>query len=431
MLSEPEHSWRRHPVWKHAGTVAICAALVVGVIVAAIYTGSGVRGHSASHAVHKTYAPLLAAVTTTADSNSFDFTFTGSDSPGTRSDSGAQTNMGVPTTFISQTLTFDGNGVVNTDPYVTLSRTDSASSYGAVTLVVDDSDAWEFGAGDAGVDPGSDTGPGDPLSQFGQEVEDSIGTGEGGLAMMGLADPYGRLDLAENMITSATETGTGMVDGTAVTTYAVTINVENEAIQAGLSPEQQATIDQALTFLQQQGYTGTSELVSVDGAGYIREIKSTVTFASGASVVGDQTYSDFGCAGTVTPGDPVVRAGASRLRLTRSAGGGRADLSSHDQHHRCVDYHDDFGPATLPHPDDRIGLDHFTHERAGGLKLTTGRPRARSILANSSATRAGAASSKTASSNRGTWGHASANHCRSPPTPAPAPCRRLSVLVRW
>jgi hypothetical protein len=273
----------------------ICAALVAGVIVAAMYTGSGVRDHSAGHAVHKKYAPLLAAVTTTTDSSSFAFTFTGSDNPGTQSDSGAQT------------LTFDGNGVVNTDPYVTISRTDSASSYGPVSLVVDDSDAWEFGAGNFGVSPGSDTGPGDPLAQFGQEVENSIGTGEGALAMMGLADPYGRLDLAKNMITSATETGSGMVDGTAVTTYAVTINVENEANQAGLSPEQQATIDQALTFLQQQSYTGTTELVSVDGAGYIREIKSTVTFASGASVVGDQTYSDFGCAGTVTPGNPVVQ----------------------------------------------------------------------------------------------------------------------------
>ena len=176
-----------------------------------------------------------------------------------------------------------------------------------MTLVVDDSDAWEFGAGNAGVTPGSDTGPGDPLSQFGQEVENSIGTGEGGLAMMGLADPYGRLDLAVNMITGATQTGTGLVDGTPVTTYAVTINVENEAHQAGLSPEQQATIDQALTFLQQQGYTGTSEVVSVDAAGYIREIKSTVTFASAASVVGDQTYSNFGCAGTVIPGDPLVQ----------------------------------------------------------------------------------------------------------------------------
>ena len=245
--------------------------------------------------VHKNYAPLLAAVSTTTDSSSFDFTFAGTDNPGTQSDSGGQAD------------TFDGDGVVNTNPYVTLSRSDSASSYGAVTLVVDDSDAWEFGAGNAGVDPGSNSGPGDPLSQFAQEVENSIGTGQGGLAMMGLADPYGRLDLAENMITDATETGTGTVDGTAVTTYAVTINVENEANQAGLSPEQQTTIDQALTFLKQQGYSGTSELVSVDGAGYIREIKSTVTFASGASVVGDQTYSDFGCAGTVTPGDPVVQ----------------------------------------------------------------------------------------------------------------------------
>jgi hypothetical protein len=305
MLSEPGHSWRRRPAWKHAVTVVICAAIVAGVIVAAMYTASGVRGgHRPSHDVHKRYALLAAAIATTTDSSSFDFTFAGSDNPGTQSGSGAQTNQGGP---VAQTLTFDGNGVVNTDPYVTLSRTDSSSSYGSVTLVVNDSDAWEFGAGNFGVSPGSDTGPGDPLSQFGQEVENSIGTGEGGLAMMGLADPYGRLDLAENMITSATETGTGMVDGSAVTTYAVTINVENEANQAGLSPEQQTTIDHALTFLQQQGYTGTSEVVSVDGAGYIREIKSTVTFASGASVVGDQTYSNFGCAGTVKPGDPVVQ----------------------------------------------------------------------------------------------------------------------------
>ena len=301
MLSGPDHSWRRHAVWRHAGTVVVCAALVAGVIVAALYTGSGGHGHSDGHDVvkrhdvHEKYAPLLAAVTTTTDSSGFDFTFTESDNPGTQSGSGAQAQI------------FDGNGVVNTNPYVTLSRSDSGSSYGAVTLVVDDSDAWEFGAGDAGVNPGSNSGPGDPLSQFGQEVENSIGTGQGGLAMMGLADPYGRLDLAKNMVTSAAEAGTSTVDGMAVTIYAVTINVENEANQVGLSPEQQTTIDQALAFLQQQGYSGTSELVSVDGAGYIREIKSTVTFASGASVVGDQTYSDFGCEGTVTPGDPEVQ----------------------------------------------------------------------------------------------------------------------------
>jgi hypothetical protein len=125
---------------------------------------------------------------------------------------------------------------------------------------------------------------------------------------MGLADPYGRLDLAQNMITGATETGTGTVDGDTVTVYAVTINVENEANQAGLSPEQQTTIDQALAVLRNQDYTGTSEVVSIDGAGYIREIKTSVTFSTGASVVGDQIYSNFGCGGTLTPGSPLVQA---------------------------------------------------------------------------------------------------------------------------
>jgi hypothetical protein len=81
-------------MWRHAGTVVICAALVAGVIVAALYTGSGAHGHSAGHDVvkrhdvHEKYAPLLAAVTTTTDSSSFDFTFTESDNPGTQSGSG-------------------------------------------------------------------------------------------------------------------------------------------------------------------------------------------------------------------------------------------------------------------------------------------------------------------------------------------------------
>jgi hypothetical protein len=61
MLSELDHWWRRHPASRHAGTVVICAALVAGVIVAAMYTGSGARGHSASHDVHKRYALLPAS----------------------------------------------------------------------------------------------------------------------------------------------------------------------------------------------------------------------------------------------------------------------------------------------------------------------------------------------------------------------------------
>ncbi len=333
MLNEPKQSWRGHPVWRHAGIFAICAVLVAGVIVAAFYTGSGSHHPSANHGVHNRSGPhhghgihqkdiplLAAAVTTTADSSSFDFTFTGADTSGTQVDPGGivvspgGTANGYSDAPISKTaqssqttLSVAGTGVVDTDPYVTLDRTDSGSTYGPVSLVVDDSDVWEFGASNEGVNPGTDSGPGESLSQFAQVVESSIGTGEGALSMMGLADPYGRLDLAQNMITGATESGTGTVDGDAVTIYAVTINVENEANQAGLSPEQQSTIDQALTVLQHQDYTGTSELVSVDGAGYIREIKTSVTFSTGASVVGDQIYSNFGCGGTVTPGSPLVK----------------------------------------------------------------------------------------------------------------------------
>jgi hypothetical protein len=337
MLNETTQSLLSHRIWRHVGIFAICAALVGGAIVAAVYTGSGGHHPSAhpdvhksggahhSHGIHQKDIPVLsAAVTTTADSSSFDFTFTGADTSGTQANGGS--TVAIPgdtvngsseapsakTTQSTQspqtTLTVAGTGVVNTAPYVTLDRTDSESTYGPVSLVVDDSNVWEFGASHAGVDPGTDSGPGDPLSQFAQVVEGSIGSGDGALSMMGLADPYGRLDLAQNMITGATETGTGTVDGDTVTVYAVTINVENEANQAGLSPEQQTTIDQALAVLRNQDYTGTSEVVSIDGAGYIREIKTSVTFSTGASVVGDQIYSNFGCGGTLTPGSPLVQA---------------------------------------------------------------------------------------------------------------------------
>jgi hypothetical protein len=291
MVNGPDRWRQRLRVRRHVGTVGMVAVLVGGVAAAVAITGSGHHGQRArSHAGGKRDAALLSALSSTDGSGSFDFTYATSDVSG------------------AQTFTFDGHGVVDTSPYATMAISDAASSYGAVTLVVNDNDAWEFGAGDFGVDPGSNSGPGMPLSQFAQEVEESVGSGVGALDMMGLADPAGRLDLAANMITSANEVGVGSVDGMVVTTYAVTINVENAVNQPGLSPEQHATVVQALTYLQQQGYEGTSELVSIDAAGYIREIKSTVSFSSGASVVADETYSDFGCAGTVTPGSPLLGA---------------------------------------------------------------------------------------------------------------------------
>ena len=114
MHNEPRQPWRGHPGWRHAGIFAICAALAAGAIVAAVYTGSGGHHPSASHdvrkrtGVHKGHAthqkdiPLLAAaVTTTADSSSFDFTFTGADTSGRQANPGGMIkNPGGPAKWL-------------------------------------------------------------------------------------------------------------------------------------------------------------------------------------------------------------------------------------------------------------------------------------------------------------------------------------------
>jgi hypothetical protein len=291
MANGPDRWWRRHGAVL-AGIAGLAAALAVAIVLGTGNAGPGPahHTHAASRTAHRQYVRVLSALNTTTDASSFDFTFDVTDTPGSQ-----------------PPLEFDGHGVVNTNPYVTVSMSSPESDYGSVTLVVNDTDAWEFGAGNFGVTPGSDTGPGVSLPQFGQIVESSIGNGEGALSMMGLADPAGRLDLAPNMFTSANETGTGSVDGVPVTIYAVSINAADEADQPGLSAEQQATIAHAVSTLQQQGYQGTDEKVSIDGAGYIREISSTASFSSGGSIVSDETFSNFGCGGTVTAGSAVVQ----------------------------------------------------------------------------------------------------------------------------
>jgi hypothetical protein len=293
MANGPERWWQRH-LSVFVAMAGLAAVLALGIVLG---IGNGTPGpvhhsHVTNRTRHRQYVRVLSALSMTTAASSFDFTFDVTDTPGSS----------------QSPLKFDGHGVVNTDPYVTVSMSAPGSDYGTVTLVVNDTDAWEFGAGNFGVTPGSNTGPGVPLTQFGQIVESSIGNGEGALSMMGLADPAGRLDLASNMFTSANETGTGSVDGVPVTVYAVSIDMANEVDQPGLSAQQQATVSQALSTMREQGYEGTSESVSIDPAGYIVEIKATASFSSGGSVVSDETFSNFGCGGTVTPGSAVVQA---------------------------------------------------------------------------------------------------------------------------
>jgi hypothetical protein len=250
----------------------------------------GVSHHGAIGAMHS----VLAALSDTTDANSYAFDYSTTFQPATDSSPAF-----APTTT-------SGHGVVNLNPYVMVTTNASDSSFPDVTAVFDSDSVWEFGAGNYGTGNAIANSPGNALPGFAQSVEGSLGQGQGALMMVSLANPMGRLTLDQSMIKSAQPAGTGTVDGVAVTNYQITVDLTDALDQPTLSDEQRTTITQALGILNQQGYVGTTEIVSIDAAGYIRETRSMATFSGGGSVSSTNTLSAIGCAGTVTPGRPVV-----------------------------------------------------------------------------------------------------------------------------
>jgi hypothetical protein len=127
--------------------------------------------------------------------------------------------------------------------------------------------------------------------------------------MMGLANPGGYLTITRDAITGAKVLGTGTIEGAPVTNYRVNVDPARLAQVPGLSPEQSTTINAALEVLQREGFTGNTTDVSVDAHGFVVHTTSTNNFADGGSVVSDDTFSQFGCAGAVDlPGRPVSTA---------------------------------------------------------------------------------------------------------------------------
>ena len=219
--------------------------------------------------------------------------------------------------------TTSGHGVVNIHPYVMVTTISAGSSFPGVSAVFDSTRVWEFGAGDYGTGGRGSVAasPGNTLPGFAQLVEGSLGQAQGALMMVDISSPSGRLNLDPSMMTAAQQAGTGTVDGVAVTEYRVTIDLWSELNQPTLSAEQRATITDALAILKQQGYEGTTEIVSVDALeGSSGETKTVATFANGGSVSSDNVLSDIGCAGTVNPRRPGADAGPAGVRLTRPAG---------------------------------------------------------------------------------------------------------------
>ena len=261
--------------------------MILGLVIAA--NEGSVRLDSPRRSPHV----VLTALAATTSAQSYAFAYTTTFQPGS--------NSGRLPALITS-----GHGFVNLNPYVMVTTNAPDSSFPNVTAVFDDTDVWEFGAGDYGTAGTVGSAPGDPLSGFAQSVEASLGQVQGALAMLSLANPTGRLTLDQTMVSSAQPVGTGTVDGVAVTNYEVSIDLSQVLDQPGLSDQQETTIRQALSILDQRGYVGTREVVSIDGAGYIRETVSVASFSDGGSVTSDNTLSEIGCAGTATPGQPSV-----------------------------------------------------------------------------------------------------------------------------
>ena len=84
------------------------------------------------------------------------------------------------------------------------------------------------------------------------------------------------------------------------------MNVARMLALPGMTSEQKNTATTAFAGLQQEGYTHTTVRLGVDDAGYVRASHMVWTFADGGAVTDDSTFSDFGCAGTVTLPGPVA-----------------------------------------------------------------------------------------------------------------------------
>ncbi len=193
-----------------------------------------------------------------------------------------------------------GNGVINTNPLAMVASADIGNGLN-VTVRVDDTDVYELSSGDSGLAPlpTDRSAAGTSLPQFAGITEGTLGSREGAVAMMGMASPTGYLDLIQPAIDAAARTGTGNVDGVPVTNYLVANDLDQLASAAGTTGAEAQTINTALALLKAQGFTTDSVLVSVDGSGYIRQVKATDTFGDGGKVTLESTFSNFGCAGTV------------------------------------------------------------------------------------------------------------------------------------
>lgn len=331
---------RRVGLWSVAALVAI-----VGTVVAIVVTSGSPSG--TRDAASKSH--VLAALSATVSSGSYQFTYEISSTapaqqtaigdtascapPGASALSGAAASASciygsTPGAPVGPPIT--GSGTTDTSPFATVTTAQIGGCEACdVTLRVDSTDVYyDVGSLDANLTPPAGAQGLSPVAidQFAGISDATIGNVEGAWSILYTANPDGYLDLTQDAITTASETGTGTVDGVAVTEYHVTVAAGSQAEQINLSPQEKVAIAAASQQLQSEGYIGTTVDLSIDGAGFIRHLVAVASFNDGATTTTSVTFSDFGCAGTVLmPGQtgsaqpgPCADAPAARATTTTS-----------------------------------------------------------------------------------------------------------------
>jgi hypothetical protein len=298
----------RRPGRRRAVVAGLAAALAIAGVPLLGGLGDDSSGRIDRHITNdEALTAVRAAVGNTVASGSYETDFdTHSTYPTVPASQQCPRESSCPIARSTSTFESSGHGTVNFDPYVSLIVTNS--SYGPRTLYVTSTTVWLSTGGTVGTG-----GPGIPLSAFASSVESALGPSQGALSMIGLASPGGSLNLEQEAVAGAAPAGSGSVDGANVTYYDVTIDMTKLADTPDLTDVQRDTIQAALPLLRQGGYTGTTERVGVDDAGYIREVTATNHFADGSTGTRHTVLSNFGCAARVSPPDQI----ASPVTTTR------------------------------------------------------------------------------------------------------------------
>jgi hypothetical protein len=306
--------------------IAVAAAVIVPFVLV-LSSGNGHRGGTQGRTAQQlaARAAVISALNATTGSGSFDVTYQFSgltpapgspttttvlcNPPPTVGKGGGPIPSPAPVpcgdNLNTAGLPIHGTATIDTQPYGIVALSD-VPGLGQVTVRADDTNLWEYGGADYGLAPGSNnSGPGAALSDFASLVEGTLGQREGALAMLSLASSTGYLNLEQQEVATADPVGSSTVDGVPVQEYRVFITPQQQAGLPGLSDQQSKTITAALKMLSDNGFLGSSVVVSIDPSGYVRKTVSTAEFSDGVTAVSESTLSNFGCAGTVLmPGQP-------------------------------------------------------------------------------------------------------------------------------